>query len=209
MTVEWADSEAKKKKDEAEARTNAQRKYENHIAKLRGSKNADERARGERLQATYQRLKDSKAVFRVVKEDSGDSSSGELKFNGTAFIVSLKGNANEYGAIDITQKIAHEFEHGRQVLDRELYFHNYYPPDWHAWALDRTDEAKAFAAGFDATPVAPDQSKFLNGMRQAIQLGGIKAGVDFLGRSNTNYRRLPKGPDNVTHRSPAIYEVPK
>lgn len=209
MTVEWADSEAKKKKDEAEARTNAQRKYENHIAKLLGSKNAEERARGERLQATYQGLKDSKAVFRVVKEDSSDSSSGELKFNGTVFIVSLKGNANEYGAIDINQKIAHEFEHGRQVLDRELSYHNYNPPDWKPFAHDRTDEAKAFAAGFDATPVAPDQGSFLNGMRQAIRLGGIQAGVDFLGRSNTNYRTLPAGPINVTHRSPAIYEVPK
>lgn len=209
MTVEWADSEKKKKKGEAEERTNAQRKYENNIAKLLGSNNAEERARGERLQATYQRLKDSKAVFRVVKEDAGDSSSGELKFNGTVFIVSLKGNANEYGAIDLNQKIAHEFEHGRQVLDRELSYHNYNPPDWKPFALDRTDEAKAFAAGFDATPVAPDQGSFLNGMRQAIQLGGIQGGVDFLGRSNTNYRSLPAGPINVAHRSPAIYEVPK
>ena len=209
MTVEWADSEKKKKKDEAEARTNAQRKYENHIAKLLASKNKEERARGERLQATYQQLKDSKAVFRVVKEDAGDSSSGELKYNGAVFIVSLKGNANEYGAIDINQKLAHEFEHGRQVLDRELSFHNYRPPDWKAWALDRTDEAKAFAAGFDATPVAPDQSSFLNGMRQAIRSGGIEAGVDFLGRSTTKYRNLERGPINVTHRSPAIYEVPK
>jgi hypothetical protein len=132
-----------------------------------------------------------------------------LKYNGQVFIVSLKGNANEYGAIDSNQKVAHEFEHGRQVLDRELSYHNYNPPDWKPWALDRTDEAKAFAAGFDATPVAPDQSGFLNGMRQAINAGGIQGGVDYLGRSNTKYRYLPAGPINVTHRSPAIYEVPK
>ncbi|HEX6285641.1 MAG TPA: hypothetical protein VFZ71_12235 [Pyrinomonadaceae bacterium] len=119
----------RKKKDEAEARTNAQRKYENHIAKLLASKDSKERAGGERLQATYERLKDSKATFHVVKEDSG-SSSGELQFNGEVFIVSLKGNPNEYGAIDSNQKVAHEFEHGRQVLDRELSFHNYNPPDW-------------------------------------------------------------------------------
>lgn len=208
MIVEWADSEKKKKKDEAEARTSAQRKYENHIAKLLESKKSEERARGERLQESYERLKDSKSTFRVVSEDSG-SSSGELTFNGKVFIVSLKGNASEYGAIDTNQKIAHEFEHGRQVLDRELSYHNYNPPDWKSWALDRTDEAKAFAAGFDATPVAPDQGSFLTGMRQAVRTGGIQGGVDYLGRSNTKYRYLPAGPNNVTHRSPAIYEVPK
>jgi RHS repeat-associated protein len=209
MVVEWADSEKKKKKDEAEARTNAQRKYEKQIAKLLASKNPEERARGERLSATYERLKASKATFRVVSEESGSSSSGELKFNGEIFIVSLKGNANEYGAIDSNQKVAHEFEHGRQVLDGEISFHNYNPPDWKPWAHDRTDEAKAFAAGFDATPVAPDQGAFLTGMRQATRTGGIQAGVDYLGRSSTAYRNLPAGPINVTHRSPAIYEVPK
>ena len=112
-----------------------------------------------------------------------------------------------HGALDPNQKLAHEFEHGRQVLDGEVSFHNFTPPEWKPFALDRTDEAKAFAAGFDATPVAPDQSEFMNGMRRAIQTGGVKAGVDYLGRSNTNYRRLPKGPLNVTTRSPSIYEV--
>jgi RHS repeat-associated protein len=209
MVVEWADSEKKKKKDEAEARTSAQRKYENQIAKLLASKNPEERARGERLSATYERLKASKATFRVVSEDSGSRSSGELKFNGDIFIVSLKGNANEYGAIDSNQKVAHEFEHGRQVLDGELSFHNYDPPDWKPWAHDRTDEAKAFAAGFDATPVAPDQGAFLTGMRQAVRTGGIQGGIDYLGRSSTGYRNLAPGPINVTLRSPAIYEVPK
>ena len=208
MIVEWSDSKKEKKKNETEARTNAQRKYENHIAKLLESKNPDERARGERLLENYDRLKASKATFQVVSENSG-SSSGELSFNGKVFIVSLKGSANEYGALDTNQKIAHEFEHGRQVLDRELSYHNFDPPDWKPWDLDRTDEAKAFAAGFDATPVAPDQGSFMTEMRQAVRSGGIQGGADYLGRSKSKYRYLPAGPKNVTHRSPSIYEVPK
>lgn len=208
MVVEWADSEKTKKKDEKDARTDAQRNYENRIAGLLASKDKSERERGERLQKTYERLKDSKAIFRVVNEDSSSSSSGRLSFDGKVFTVSLKGDPNEYGAIDVNQKLAHEFEHGRQVLDGELSFHNYEPPSWRPFALDRTDEAKAFAAGFDATGWSPDQGEFIHGMRRAVQ-SGVKAGVDYLGRSKTNYSRLPKGPDNVNMRSPSIYAVPK
>lgn len=107
-----------------------------------------------------------------------------------------------------SQSLAHEFEHGRQVLDGELSYHHFNPREWQAFALDKTDEAKAFAAGFDATPVAPDQSEFMNGMRRAIQGGGVKGGVDYLERSNTRYRYLQPGPLNVTTRSPSIYPVP-
>lgn len=45
-------------------------------------------------------------------------------------------------------KLGHEFEHGRQVLDGEMSFSHYRPGDWISFAHDRTDEAKAWAVGF-------------------------------------------------------------
>jgi hypothetical protein len=143
-----------------------------------------------------------------VVSEAGNQSSGRISFDGSVFSISLKGDASAYGAITQNQKIAHEFEHGRQVLDNELSFENYRPPNWNPWAYDRTDEAKAFAAGFDAEPANPSQGAFIQGMSRALT-GGLLPAVEFLQRSGSTYRNLPAGPINVQHRSPAIYEVPK
>jgi RHS repeat-associated protein len=207
MVVEWADSKKTCNEGETECLTSAQRAYEDRIRQLQASKNAKERANGGSLAETYWRLKDSKAVFRVMSE-AGNQSSGRISFDGSLFTISLKGDASAYGAITQNQKIAHEFEHGRQVLDNELSFQNYNPPDWNPWAYDRTDEAKAFAAGFNAEPANPAQGAFIQGMSRALT-GGLLPAVEFLQRSGSTYRNLPAGPINVQHRSPAIYEVPK
>lgn len=58
------------------------------------------------------------------------------------------------------------------------------------------------------TNCAPAQGNFLRNLYQQLH-HGIDAAADYLGRSNTVYQRLPRGPDNSTHRSPAIYEPPK
>jgi hypothetical protein len=134
--------------------------------------------------------------------------SGRISFDGNAFTISLKGDASAYGAITMIQKIAHEFEHGRQVLDQELSFENYNPPAWNPFAYDRTDEAKAFSAGFDAEPTNPSQGAFIQGISRALQ-GGLQSGVEYLQRSGSTYRNLRPVPINVEHKSPAIYQVPK
>lgn len=208
MVVEWADSEAKCKKGETECRTKAQRDYENNISKLKNSKKEEDQEKGKRLEATYNRLQDSTAVFRVVSEAAAGSS-GEIGFDGNAFIISLKGDTSLYGAITQNQKLGHEFEHGRQVLDKELSFHDYDGDGtWLPFAHDRNDEAKAFAAGFDAEPAGPSQGSFLNGISRALQ-GGVAAGAEYLGGDKSRYRRLDLGPSTVQTKSPAVYQVPR
>src|SRR5262245_65948403 len=56
MIVSWEDSQKKQKKGETEAKTDAQRKYENRIKELRNSKDPKDQANGQKLQATYDRL---------------------------------------------------------------------------------------------------------------------------------------------------------
>jgi len=48
-----------------------------------------------------------------------------IGFDGEAFTIALKGDTSAYGALSANQKIAHEFEHGRQILDGELSFHKH------------------------------------------------------------------------------------
>lgn len=124
MIVSWEDSEAKKKKKETEAKTDAQRKYENHIREMLNSKDANTRARAQKLQAQYERLQKSDITFHVVKSDPSGSSSGGLTYAGQQghLYVNLKGNPNEYGAMSDVQKLAHEFTHGEQFLDGRLGF---------------------------------------------------------------------------------------
>ena len=52
-------------------------------------------------------------------------SRGMIGFDGEAFTIALKGDTSAYGALSANQKIAHEFEHGRQILDGELSFHKH------------------------------------------------------------------------------------
>lgn len=136
MIVEWNDS--KKGKD---GKTNAQRAFEKRLAQLSDSKNEKDRANGAALQKTYGRLQDSKATFEVISGDSGGSSRGELTYQGNDhFTVSLSGSG-DYNGFSDNQKVAHEFEHGRQVLDGELSFRQV-GDKWVPFAHDLTDEAK-------------------------------------------------------------------
>jgi RHS repeat-associated protein len=210
MIVEWADSEEECKKGETECKTKAQRSFENELNKKLNSKNESVRNDGKALSETYNQLQNSEAVFRVVADGSTSESRGNISYDGNVFTISLKGNASAYGALSNNQKLAHEFEHGRQVLNGELSFHNLTTgAGWLPFVYDRTDEAKAFAAGFAMEPLNPQQqkNKFLSGLNSALT-GGISAGANYLEHSGP-YRGLPPGPDNVKIVSPSIYQVPK
>jgi hypothetical protein len=175
---------------------------------LRESKNEKDREKGEKLTKNYDRLQASKAVFEVTNDRSGGSNGGEITYQGNDhFTISLRGN-DTYGLTD-NQRLAHEFEHGRQVLDGELSFHNYVEGKWLPFAHDRTDEAKAFEAGFDIERASPGEGTFINSIQQAIDTGGVLGGATRLGRGDSAYHALPEGPINVDIKSPAVYRVPQ
>jgi RHS repeat-associated protein len=215
MIVAWEDSKKEKKKGEAEARTVAQRKYENRIADLLNSKDPKERARGERLQATYQKLKDSDATFHVVNDHARGASSGELEYRGQGnFYVNLKGDPGLTGALSDLQRIAHEFKHGEQVLDGQLGYMKYSQEgDYGSFRLDRHDEAEAFAAGADAEGFSPVQrtNPFLNDIANALP-HGEDAVVSALGRRGSPYKELPSERRDINPADlkayPGLYAVP-
>ncbi len=117
MVVSWEDSEAKCRKGETVCRTDLQRKYEDRIRQLQSSKDKKQRAKGDALAATYQKLQDAKEVFHVVREVG--SGSGELTYQGTPghLYVEMKGSGSMYGEMPDVQKLAHEFKHGEQFLE--------------------------------------------------------------------------------------------
>jgi RHS repeat-associated protein len=208
MIVEWHDSPKSCNKDKTDCRTNGQRGYEDRLKQMRESKDKKTREKGERLTRDYERLQGSKAVFEVVNAGGSGPSHGDIQYNGNNhFTINLAGDTR-YSFSD-NQRLGHEFEHGRQVLDGELSFHNYTPGKWLPFALDRTDEANGFAAGFDVEPASPGQGSFINGVQQAINSGGVAGGATRLGAGDSPYRSLPQGPVNVEHQSPAIYHVPQ
>ena len=204
MIVDWEDS--KKGKD---GKTNAQRAFEKRLDQLKNSKSKSDQAKGASLGTTYDRLQASKATFEVVKPDSSGSSRGDLEYDGNNhFTVNLKGDMTNAAGFTDNQKIAHEFEHGRQVLDGELSYQDY-TGTWKPWAHDRTDESKGFAAGFDIESASPGQGAFINSMQQAIRFGGVAGGAIRLGMPDSPYKNLEQGPNNVDFKSPAIYSVPQ
>jgi len=138
---------------------------------------------------------------------AGEASHGEITYQGhDHFTISLAGNP-AYSFSD-NQRLAHEFEHGRQVLDGELSFINT-PTGWKPFAHDRTDEAEGFAAGFDIERASPGQGSFINNMQQKLDQGGISAAAQFLGTGGSPYRNLPEGPINVEYSTSSIYKVPQ
>jgi RHS repeat-associated protein len=206
MIVEWHDTKCKK--GQSTCPSKAQQAYEARLKQLRESKNAKERARGERLSAVYKRLQDSKAIFEVKNSGGNEPSHGDIHYDGNDhFTIDLKGDTAYH--LSDNQRLAHEFEHGRQVLDGELSFHNYTPGKWLPFALDRTDESNGFAAGFDIEPASPGQGSFINDVQRSINSGGVAGGATRLGAGDSPYRSLPQGPVNVEHQSPAIYRVPQ
>jgi RHS repeat-associated protein len=211
MIVSWEDSEKKKKKGETEARTGAQRNYENHIKEMVNSTDAKTRERGLKLQATYERLQKSDITFHVVKENPSDASSGELTYAGKEghLYVNLKGNSNEYGALNDIQKIAHEFKHGEQFLEGMLGFITTDFKKWHGFRDDLPDEAEAFITGFEAQPLDPAQrsSKFLGAVETARPFG-LDAVVDVLARQGP-YVRRQRDQHVFTSKSTNVYAVPR
>jgi RHS repeat-associated protein len=211
MLVLWHDSK-EKCKIATGCRTDAQRAYEDRLKQMRASKNKQTREKGEALTSSYERLQASKATFEVVNQHGDEASHGDITYQGNDhFTINLAGNP-AYSFSD-NQRLAHEFEHGRQVLDGEVSFDSYSlsrTGKWEAFALDRTDEAKAFSAGFDMESAAPGQNgSFINSVQQAINTGGIAGGAARLGRGDSPYHSLPEGPDNVNVQTPSIYRVPQ
>jgi hypothetical protein len=207
MIVSWEDSECKKKGDEASCRTDLQRKYEDRIKQLQGSKNKKDRAKGDALAATYDKLQGAKSTFHVVREDG--SGSGELTYKGHPgdLYVEMKGSGSMYGEMPDVQKIAHEFEHGEQFLEGLLGFTNI-TGKWEGYRDDLVDEANAFIAGFMAEPVGGDQSRFLKGLAQAAQWG-VQEVVKKLDAPGSPYRGRPTQEIPITTITPSVYAVPR
>ena len=179
MIVDWNDS----KKSKKDGKTDAQRAFEKRLEQLQNSKNATDRANGAGLQKTYDRLQASKATFEVVKPDSTGESRGDLRYDGNNhFTVNLKGDMTNAEGFTDNQKLAHEFEHGRQVLDGELsYKFNPASGGWDPFAHDLTDEAKGFAAGFGIEGATPGQGSIINGAATALTNGGISGEASYMG----------------------------
>jgi hypothetical protein len=218
MTVSWEDSEKKKNKGETEARTEAQRKYENRLDEMVNSDDKKTREKGLKLKATYERLQKSDITFHVVKDGSSDESSGELTYKGQEghLHVNLKGDANASGALTDIQKLGHEFKHGEQFLDGQIGFTLNDKGKWVGYRDDLPDEAEAFTAGFDAEPLSPfqtigDKGKFLRSIGQAIP-AGLNSVVDALDRSGS-YVGRSKIQQVMNFKGgkvpPSVYAVPK
>jgi hypothetical protein len=171
------------------------------------SKDENKRAEGRQLRNDYNRLHASAAIFEVTKDDYSGSSEGMISYLGNQhFAISLTGNTR-FGLTN-NQKLAHEFEHGRQILDGELSFY-LKGKKWRPWVQDRTDEAKAFEAAFSIERASPAQGKFNNELQTMFDLGGIDAAVDYLGRKGS-YTNLPGGPlDAPNIPSPKYYHPPQ
>ena len=204
MIVIWSDS--KKDKD---GKTKAQRAFEKRLQELLNSKSAKDRSNGAALQQTYDRLDASKATFEVKDNGGPGDNGGDISYQGNDhFTISLHGS-DRYGLTD-DQRIAHEFEHGRQVLDGELSFKfNSLNGNWDPFALDATDEAKGYAAGFAMEGATPGQGVLINGASTAL-LGGISGEATYLRGHMGDYGRLTPLPLDVPNPPPpGVYEVPK
>jgi RHS repeat-associated protein len=209
MTVIWNDSKKSQHKGETEPKTNRQREYENKLEKMKNSSDPKIREKGERLANSYKRLQDSKATFEVVDKGGREASHGEITYDGNDhFTVNLAGDSSAAGTLTDVQREAHEFEHGRQVLDGELSYINK-DGAWHPFAHDLTDEAKAFQAGFDMEPATPGQGTFINTLNQRLNTGGLQGEANYLSEHNSSYRGLPPLLNVPTPPPPNVYSVPK
>jgi len=207
MVVVWNDSKAKCQKNETECRTNAQRAYEDRLKQLRESKNAKDRSKGDKLAQVYQRLQDSKAVFEVTNDRSSGPNAGEITYQGKDhFTINLHGD-DRYGLTD-NQRLAHEFEHGRQVLDGELSF-QMRGGAWLPFAHDLTDEAKGFEAAFAIEGASPGEGATINGISRALNTGGIPHAAHYLGEHVQGYQNLPIQVNVPNPPPPNVYVVPQ
>jgi hypothetical protein len=208
MVVSWEDSDKKCRKGETVCRTDLQRQYEDRIRQLQSSKNKKNRARGDSLAATYQRVQDAQETFHVVREE-GDNS-GELAYRGQPgnLYIEMKGSGALYGQMPDIQKLGHEFKHGEQFLDGLLGFTNI-TGKWTGYRDDLVDEANAFMAGFTAEPISPGQSSaFLQGLAQAANYG-VQAVVNKLDAGGSPYQGRPTQQQPITTIPPSVYAVPR
>lgn len=207
--ISWEDSVKTQKNGETEKRTKAQRDYENRIVKLKKSPDPKVRAKGERLEATYQFLKNSAITFHVVMNDRGR---GELTYEGVEghLFINISSKTG-FGDMPIICQIAHEFKHAEQFLNGNLGFYRNDRGKWVGWRDDNFDEAEAFMAHFDAEE-GDESTTFLKIIRNSIPFG-VYAVADIL-ENNQNSPRIyrNRGIESVPVSSiltPRHYAIPK
>ncbi len=207
MIVEWRDSKVHCNKGDTVCKTNAQRAYEARLKQMRESKGEKTREKGEQLTLNYERLQQSKAVFEVINDRSSGPNGGEITYQGNDhFTINLHGNDN-YGLTD-NQRLAHEFEHGRQVLDGEVSF-QLRNGAWLPFAHDLTDEAKGFQAGFAIEGASPGQGAIINEISRQLNAGGVPSAAQYLGQHIQGYRNLPTQLNVPNPPPPNVYVVPQ
>ena len=210
MVVDWEDSDKKCKKGEQICLTDAQRAFLRRLQELLSSKNAKDRANGAALQGTYNRLDQRTDVtFEVVNQGGSGENGGEITYQGdNHFTINLSGS-DPYG-LTSNQRLAHEFEHGRQIFDGELSFkYDDSTGKWGPFAHDLTDEANGFAAGFSMERASPGQSQIINGAQMALDVGGSSAEARYLHDHIGDYHNLPMQVDVPNPPPPGVYAVPK
>jgi hypothetical protein len=188
------------------------------MTKLLRSKNKKDRDIGARMKSNYDRLNQSEVIFHVIKDSGYGDNSGMLDYNGDTgnVFISLKGDATAYGALNVLQKLRHEFEHGEQFLDGLIGFVFLPGPKgkggkWWGYHDDRVDEANAFIAAFEVEGIDPAQMRkpLLAAISQAMP-SGLQAVVDALGKVGMYQGR--SGVEVIITKemlSPDVYAIPK
>ncbi|HET9281362.1 MAG TPA: RHS repeat-associated core domain-containing protein [Candidatus Angelobacter sp.] len=211
--------QGKKKKhctNESGEPTALEKAYEGRIQQLLNSKDPKERARGEELAKTYDRLKNSDITFHVGQV-GGSEGSGELDYRGEPgqLYIQLKDDSltgsPRIGNMPNNQKLGHEFKHGEQFLDGLLGFQKV-NGKWIEYRDDLVDEANAFIAGFMAEGVTPDQAPIIKRLGAAAE-NGTDAVVQVL-KNDPDYRGFPAQEEAITpmrngSMPPDIYAIPR
>ena len=204
MVVVWADEVCDAKGCKSKGRDS----YLKRLNEMVSSKDAKESQKGTKLKDTYGRLDQSKATFEVVDKHLAGENKGSTGYNGNNhFAISVQGD--DKGGLTRNQMFAHEFEHGRQVLDNEIGFEDNNNGVYSVTAHDAMDEVNGFQAGFDIEPAAPGQNKAVNDLFNAMKRGGAYAG-QYVKDHFTSYKGLPSNVVNVPNPPPPnVYQVPK
>ncbi|MBK7707800.1 MAG: hypothetical protein IPJ30_19125 [Acidobacteria bacterium] len=189
------------------------------------SKDPEVRARGVKLKADYERLKNDHSVTFHVRNESADDNGGELSYEGQKghLYINIKGDSSAFGSLTLIQKLAHEFKHGNQFLDGELGFFKTKNGKWTAFANDLHDESEAMIAGFEADPISATQTtntnnnkannvSFMNALDEAVPKGQ-KAVIEVMktngGSPYTKYNTTRGRMTNIPNSEDYYYVVPK
>jgi RHS repeat-associated protein len=208
MIVEWYDNVCKKVGGKDVCTSKAEGKYLADLDKKIAGDDKKARDKAQTLKNTYLKLDGSSVLFEVAQGDSSGSSRGDIAYEGNDhFVISLKGSDPE--GLSDGQRLSHEFEHGRQILDGESSFHKV-GKQWMPFAADLTDEALAFQAGFAFEGSAASNGKFAKTIESKLSFG-IKTAVDYLHvdpESPYRNKGMWKGPLNVPPNLPPNYYYP-